>query len=457
MEMNRFYFVCVMFIALILFSACGGSEIIEINEPEVEATEAPAATSQPGLVAPSVNNAPVIPAPGNSDARTTDESGESDGTNPRDIAVVINLTEAPAPSPNPWRNAEAMVADMQIGWNLGNTLDTGANPSMAIELHETSWGNPITTRENIEAIHAAGFDVLRVPVTWNPRLVRNTEDYSIREDWMNRVQEVVDYGMELGMFVILNTHHDEPLFSLYDAEMENSEYVISRLWEQIAYVFRDYDHRLIFEGINEPRTKGSRAEWNGGTPEERNNVNVLNQVFVDTVRASGGNNSNRMLMVATYAAAVLDSTISDFVLPVDPANSENMLIVSLHMYAPYEFALATDSNMRHGWSTQNRNDTDPIIRGLDLAYNYFVSNGIPVIMGEMGALNRNNTSSRVNWTTFYVSEAANRNILCVWWDNGLTEGATLSRTDEDFFGIFNRRTNTFPFPEIIDALMSASE
>ncbi|MCL1862578.1 MAG: glycoside hydrolase family 5 protein [Defluviitaleaceae bacterium] len=434
-------FKFTVLLILLIFSACANE--LNVETPVSTPTPTPIPTPAP---TPTPTQEPLVAPP---------------PPEINDPPLVINLTEAPDPSPSPWQNASEMVAEMRVGWNLGNTLDAHPHGNVTafgrpIETHETIWGNPITSRENIETIREAGFDVLRVPVTWYPRLVRNCDNYTIRDDWMERVIQVVNYGLDAGFFVIINTHHDEYLFSLFDDDMDDSIHVITRLWEQIAYVFRDYPHKLIFEGLNEPRTIGSRAEWNGGTPEERHNVNILNQVFVDTVRESGGNNINRMLMVPTYAAAVVAHAIDDFVLPDDPANDENKLIVSLHMYAPYRFALTLGENMSMGWSTQNPEDTNAITRGLDLAYNAFSANGIPIIMGEMGALNRNNTSSRANWTYFYVTEARNRGIVCIWWDNGRF-GTSLSRADGDHFAILDRATNTFPFPEIIDSLMRATE
>lgn len=452
----KFIFLCLMSLVLILFfAACAidtpeDNEIFGVYEENGEAKIAETVPEDDNAV----GQLPQVDVPALAPSFEKIPS-------PQDIGVEINLTEAPEPEASPWRNATEMVAQMRVGWNLGNTLDSHPHGNVAqfalpIEFHETIWNNLFTTRENIETIHDAGFDVLRVPVTWYPRLVRNCDDYTIREDWMNRVVQVIDYGMDAGMFVIINMHHDERLFSLWDDEMEESIRAISRIWEQIAYVFRDYCQMLIFEVLNEPRTVGSTAEWIGGTPEERANLNVLNQVFVDTVRASGGNNTNRMLMLPTYAAAVSNQTINDFVLPTDPANTENKLIVSLHMYAPYHFALTLGSGIRFGWSAQSLSDTQPITWGLDLAYDTFVSNGISVIMGEMGALNRGNLDSRVNWTYFYVREAAARQIVCLWWDNGRL-GISRSRADCEHFGLLNRSDNTFTFPEIVDAMMRATE
>ncbi|MCL2224135.1 MAG: glycoside hydrolase family 5 protein [Defluviitaleaceae bacterium] len=447
MKRKIFILLC-MIAAAFVFSACNNNDTTPVDVSENGAAVPP--TQEIRDIPPEAAQArpaTVVPPPPPPDAR-------------RDAAVEINLTEAPDPEPSPWYDAAEMVAQMRVGWNLGNSLDAHPHGNVLqfdrpVSTHETMWGNPVTTQENIQTIAAAGFDVLRVPVTWYARMVSGDDNYTIRQDWMDRVIEVVNWGLDEGMFVIVNTHHDEHIFGVLDEELEESKIVIARLWEQIGYVFRDYTHMLIFEGLNEPRTIGSPAEWNGGTPEERNNVNILNQVFVDTVRAIGGNNTNRMLMVPTYAASASNRAIQDFVLPQDPTNDVNKLIVSLHMYEPYNFALTLSPTMRTGWTTQNNDDTGPIVWGLDRAYNHFVSQGIPVIMGEMGALNRDNANSRAQWTYFYVSEAMAREIVCVWWDNGRI-GTSLSQADGDHFGIFNRRTNEFPFPEIIDALMNAS-
>jgi len=438
---GKFMYVCAIAIALILFAACNGGADTAGSGYDNEVID-----FDPGDFRPPGGGG-VIPAP-----------------NPvalYDEPVVINLTEAPEPEPSPWRTAEEMVAEMRVGWNLGNTLD--AHPhgdanrfTASVSGHETMWGNPVTTRENIDTIAAAGFDVLRVPVTWYARMARGHDDYTIRLDWMDRVVEVVNWGLDAGMFVIVNTHHDEEIFSLWDEDMDNSKNVISRLWQQIGYVFRDHTHMLIFEGLNEPRSIGTPGEWNGGTAEERANVNILNQVFVDTVREIGGNNTNRMLMVPTYAAsATVPEVFTEFILPTDPANTENKLIASLHMYTPLPFALSLDGPTDQ-WQEALYTDTEPIIEGLDLAYYHFISRGIPVIMGEMGALNRNNPVARANWTYFYVSESRARGIVCVWWDNGRI-GRSFTRADGDHFGILNRQTNEFPFPEIIEALMDATE
>lgn len=347
--------------------------------------------------------------------------------------------------------AEQITANIKLGWNLGNTFDAagdgrgfhwlggGIYVNTSVREMETAWGNPATTRANINAIKNAGFNTIRIPVTWYKAL---DNDNIIREDWLRRVTEVVNWAEENDMYIILNTHHDETIFKFTNTEIENSLSIFERVWKQIATQFKNYNEKLIFEALNEPRTKGVQHEWTGGIPEERNNLNRYYQVFVDTVRASGGNNDKRILMVNTYGASSVQAAVDGLVLPNDVPNK---IIVSIHAYMPYNFALNTNSAFNR-WSAGNSSDTSPIINALEPAYRKFVNNGIPVIMGEFGAMNKNNAAVRAEWAEFYVSEARKRNIPCVWWDNGAFQG------DGELFGLLNRRDNTFPYPEIVEAL-----
>jgi endoglucanase len=342
-------------------------------------------------------------------------------------------------------SAEELAANIRIGWNLGNTLDTTGlnwlNRSDAVSRFETAWGNPLTTGETIDAVKNAGFNAIRFPVSWAKCVDSN---YNIRADWMSRVKQVVDFAAANDMYIIINTHHDEEIFKFLDKDMEESKRALKRIWEQIAEAFKDYNEKLIFEDLNEPRTTGSPNEWNGGTPEERNNLNILHQLFVDTVRASGGNNEKRILMVSTYAASSTAAAMNGLLIPNDPVNTENKIIVSIHAYEPYNFALNENSPV-NTWSSDNPADTAPIIERIERAYNLFVSKGFPVIMGEFGALNKNNEEARAAWAQYYVSYAMGRGVKCFWWDNG-----------GDFI-LLNRTAKFFYYPLIVEALMRGSE
>jgi len=347
-------------------------------------------------------------------------------------------------------SAMELVNNIRIGWNLGNTLDTAdlhwLPDNAAVSQFETAWGNPVTTKAMIDTVKNAGFNAIRIPVSWSKSVNRN---YVIRNDWMRRVKQVVDYAVNNDMYIIINTHHDEGIFKFLDRDMERSKSAFVKIWEQICEAFRDYGEKLIFEGLNEPRTKGSPNEWNGGTAEERKNVNVYNQLFVDTVRASGGNNVMRILMIPTYAASAMEQPMNDLVIPNDPKNRENKIIVSIHAYEPYNFALNENSPV-NTWSRTNRNDTLPITERIDRAYNLFISKGIPVIMGEFGALNKKNEAARAEWAEFYVGYAKSKGVKCFWWDDGG------SNDPPSGGGLFVRRLNKIAFPLIIEALMKAS-
>ena len=391
-----------------------------------------------------------------------DAHGDAHGNTHGDVHEENNENSSGATD---FLTAAELAADIRIGWSLGNTLDAHNGPggfahlgggryaNTSVTELETGWGRPVTRPEHFTALKDAGFNAVRIPVTWFKACDANM---NIREDWMARVKEVVDYAVDTDMYIIINTHHDDILFRLLDDEMEDSKRNIVKIWEQIANTFSDYNDKLLFEGLNEPRTIGSPAEWRGGTEEERNNLNILNQLFVDTVRNTGGNNAERVLLIPTYAASANETAQRGLVIPNDSV--ENRLIVSIHVYEPWSFALRTGDGSVKTWNKNNLDDTAPITTFIDLIYEIFVSKGIPVIMGEMGALNRDNLEARVEWAEFYTAYAKSKNIPCFWWDNG--SHWVLTRRSwgwEQTFGILNRETVEIAHPEIVEALMRGTD
>ena len=326
-------------------------------------------------------------------------------------------------------SAVELVAGIKIGWNLGNTLDAHPNG-------ETSWGNPATTKEMITAIKNAGFNAIRIPVSWYQSA---DYKYNISESRMRRVVETVNYAADNDMYIILNTHHDESIFKFMDKDIAASKKAFSKIWGQISYVFRNYNEKLIFEGLNEPRTIGGSREWQGGTPEEHENLNSMHQLFVDIVRASGGNNVKRILMISTYAASVEPAAVNGLVLPNDPSNTVKKLIVSTHSYSPWDFAGV--GNGAKTWSKTNSSDTSAITSWINRVNTAFISKGIPVIAGEFGAMNKENEDARAEWAEFYVNEAKKKGIPCFIWDDGGN------------FKLFNRSSRTFYYPKILAGLM----
>jgi len=349
--------------------------------------------------------------------------------------------------------AQQWVANVKIGWNLGNTLDTHNARFGTMEedkcngdpvYFETLWENPVTTKAMITAVKDAGFNAIRIPVTWYKAA---DKDFNIAPEWMARVTEVVDYAVENDMYIVLDSHHDEYIFKFTEAEKKQSLYAFGKIWEQIADNFKDYDEKLVFDALNEPRTIGSDAEWNGGTAEEKRVLNEYYQIFVDVVRASGGNNDKRILVITPYgaSASVWDNGMAMNALELPEDVVPNKLIVSYHNYSPGGFTFDADWTANVCTWSRIVYDTWEITTPIDNYFAKFVNNGIPVIIGEFGAVDKDNEEQRADWADFYVKYATNKGIKCFWWDNGLaTDGV---------FALLNRYDLTFYFPEIVKALL----
>lgn len=326
-------------------------------------------------------------------------------------------------------SAKELVSQMKMGWNLGNTLDATGGSGISAE---TSWGNPKTTKATIDAVKDAGFNVLRVPVSWGTHL---DENYNIDSAWMNRVQEVVDYGIDNDMFVILNTHHEE----WYMPKAENLEHDLAELeavWKQIAERFEGYGEKLIFEGLNEPRLRGDSLEWSGDE-SSREIVNQYAETFVKTVRATGGNNQNRILMVTPYAASCDENNLKALKIPEDSGK----IIVSVHAYIPNSFALE-----KNGTAEFNAEKSNTIPKMFESIKRVFLDKDIPVIIGEFGSVNKENLEQRITWANSYVSLAKQNGVPCIWWDNGQKSG------DGENFGLINRSDNTWYFPQLVETI-----
>lgn len=350
----------------------------------------------------------------------------------------------------PDNEAMAFVKNMTVGWNLGNTFDAHDESFKGNDLKmETRWVGVKTTPEAIKAVHDAGFQTLRLPVSWHNHV--SGEEFHINPAWLDRVQEVADEALDLGMYVILNTHHDvgEKYYYPNSANAEISEKYIRSIWQQVAQRFADYDDRLIFESMNEPRLKDTEDEWvfnedKAVCEDAAKHINHLNQVFVDTVRAAGGRNQSRYLMVPGYAASPDGAMNRHFQLPQDTAN--NRIIVSVHAYTPYAFALqdgGTDT-----FQLTDIGQTSEINRFMISLYKTYIQKGIPVVIGEFGARAKgDNLQSRVNYAAYYAANASARNIPCIWWDNHAFKG------NGELFGLLDRKNCNWTYPEIVEALV----
>lgn len=350
-----------------------------------------------------------------------------------------NHTKAPDEKPTDGNPAEAEAAklpfrvltgeelteEMGMGWNLGNTMDghTGFTPN------EIQWQNVRTTKELIKTVHDAGFNTIRVPVTWGT-MIDDGNNYAIDEKWISRVQDIVDYAVEQDMYVIINIHHDGAEQSgwlrIATDDKEALRKKFGGVWKNISERFKDYDEHLIFEAMNEVRgVNMTLAEQNGVIME-------LNQIFVDTVRATGSNNAKRWLCVCgTYnnIGAIVNAE-GKFELPED---EEDKIMLSVHCYTPWGFC-GTESMGDSDYTLDELKKTNE--KELE-SLERFTSKGIPVIVGEYGCINKDNAEERA----FYL-EGMNRiyskyNLIGIYWDQGWYDR---SQKPDYSFSVFDRDT-----------------
>ena len=300
--------------------------------------------------------------------------------------------------------ATELVNFIGTGWNLGNSLDAiGGGNSLS---SETSWGNPKTTKAMIDAVKAQGFNTVRVPVSWGNHTTG--DNFTIDSKWLARVKEVVDYCIDNDMYVILTIHHDTSTQYYYPSSTYKTQSVkfVKSIWTQVAKYFKDYDQHLVFETLNEPRLVGTGDEWwfpvnnpNSAVRDSISVINTLNQTAVDAIRAAGGKNTDRCIMVPGYGASIDGCTTPTFKLPDD--STPNRLIVSVHAYTPYNFAL--NANGTAEFTNDLKNEVDYLYSTIK---SHFIDEGIPAIIGETSASNKNNAAERVKWAQYYMGKSA---------------------------------------------------
>ncbi len=312
-----------------------------------------------------------------------------------------------------------IVYDMGLGWNLGNTLEATGSNATTVYAFETSWGNPFTTEKMIEGVKAAGFDSIRIPVAWSNLM--DEETYTISPELMQRVQAVVNCCLRHDLYVVLNIHWDGGWWSGLTTEYDKYMTKYTRIWKQITEQFKNYDDHLIFESLNEEGCFNDL--WNqysgsdNGKAEAYGILNALNQTFVDIVRESGGNNAKRHLLLAGYATDIALTCDSCFELPKDTV--PNRLIVSVHYYTPSTFAILTENAdwgaVQTDWGTEA--EYQELANNFQKLTDRFISQGIPVILGEYGSATKGKEEGAVaRYLTAVAKEAWTRGICPMLWD-----------------------------------------
>ena len=330
-----------------------------------------------------------------------------------------------------------ILSNINIGWNIGNTLDaTGGGNTLDAE---TSWGNPRVTQELIDAVADKGFNAIRIPVTFANHL-GPAPDYTINPEWLNRVKEVVDYCVSRDLYIILDTHHETEYWLKIDPN--NTEALCSELaaiWTQLANFFADYDEKLMFEGMNEPRMKGSAKEWSGGTREEHVVINAMNKAFVDAVRATGGKNADRILIICGYGTSAEGDALKDLEIPSD-AN----IAVAVHMYTPYFFTYIADGSYSN-WDGSHKGDITGAVKNVETN---LLDKGIPVVVTETGCQYKGNTDDILRWIDDYMGIMDDRGMKCFVWDNNIYNG------NGEKFGLISRYTKQWYNEAIADAYVN---
>lgn len=450
--------------AAISFDAVGGTSPLEIVSNSTWKINYTSSWCRPSIQASKGNVKVTITADANDKEEDRSETFTLSATGMKDVVVAITQkAKDPAviipdyinPDKTGMTNdALLLAAKMRLGWNLGNTMES----CDATNAGETMWGNPMTSKKLIDAVKAGGFNVVRIPCAWSG-YIEDAATYKIKESWLARVKEVVDYCVDNDMYVILNIHWDGGWLEnnpTYDKQ-ESVNVKQKALWKQIAIYFRDYDEHLLFAGTNEVH-----KDYNAPSKENLTVQMSYNQTFVDAVRATGGRNSWRNLVVQAYNTNI-EYAVNYLKIPTDA--TANRLMSEVHFYDPYDFALQEDGTYKTQWGK-------PFVGGdvsswgqeawIDEAFGKmktnFVNKGIPVVLGEYGAILRTSLSTELqakhiearNYYLNYVTKAAKINgLIPVYWDNG--------NAGDKGFALFNRSTGNQVHADALKAIVTAVE
>ena len=358
-------------------------------------------------------------------------------------------------------NQSQIVEAMGPGWNLGNQLESVTDNVP----EETNWGNPVITEKLIQSVKAAGFKSIRIPVSYFAK-IDDDKDYTIDSKWLDRVQEVVDYCIKNDLYAVINIHGDgyntiDGSWLLCNGKNQTEiKKKYKKVWKQIAERFKNYDKHLLFESMNE-EFDGSYSEPN---KEYYQNINDYNQIFVDTVRKTGDNNTKRWLIIPGWNTNI-DYTTGDygFKLPTDQYRDksidkeEQRIMISVHYYSPWDFCGGENCVITQ-WGneaddpskTSTTCDETYMKNQLNLMKTTFADKGYPVFIGEYGSIDKTSYDSENEYYRAYFARklcqlSRKNGCIPMYWDNGYN--------GVHGFGLFDRTTCEVTQPVIIDAIM----
>ena len=346
--------------------------------------------------------------------------------------------------------------EMSPGWNLGNSLEAvdTTHPYVwgSTNFNETAWGNPMVTQAMMNAVKAAGFKTVRIPASWEEYADAND---NISPQWMARVKEVVDYAHNAGLYAIVNIHWDGGWMQPTYAQQAFADARLTKFWTQIANAFQDYDDHLLFAGTNEVHVDGN---YGAPTAENCTVQKGFNQTFVNAVRATGGNNAVRHLVVQAYNTGIDWSLSCNATMPTDSA--ANRLFVEVHYYDPFDFTINDQSTIwQWGSIATNPAATETWANEPYVAAQFqkmkgaFVDQGVPVLLGEYAAIVRTEYDPtgtyRTYWDKVITQSAFQHGMVPVYWDNGYTGNHQM--------GLFDRASGAQAFPDVIAAIIGAAQ
>jgi endoglucanase len=351
-------------------------------------------------------------------------------------------------------NAVQLAANIRLGWNLGNTLEAIGG--------ETAWGNPQVTQALIDKVKQSGFNAVRIPCSWDQ--YANASTAQIQAQWLDRVKQVVQYCINDGLYVVLNIHWDGGWLDGHITTREQASVNAKQkaFWEQIATKLRDFDEHLMFASANEPPVSNAT---------EMSVLLSYHQTFINAVRSTGGKNTYRVLVIQGPSTDIDNTTNLMNTLPSDP--TANKMMAEVHYYGPWQFCgLTTDESwgtMFYYWGNGYHSTNDPsrnanwgeedyVIAEFQKMKTKFVNQGIPVVLGEYGAIRRTtltgaaltlHLASRAYWDKYITQQARANGLLPFYWDEG--------SLGNNGFGIMNRQANTVGDQQVLDALVQGAQ